>query len=55
MQEIQDAFDKNWKKTESTEAEEAGEDWAVRTQRMTPEEIQAATGTAAEGDARLAV
>ena len=27
------------------------EDWSVRTQRMTPEEIQAATGAAPEGDA----
>ena len=34
-----------------TETEEAGEDWSVRTQRMTPEEIQAATGAAPEGDA----
>ncbi len=31
--------------------EEAGEDWSVRTQRMTPEEIEAATGAAPEGDA----
>jgi dihydrolipoamide dehydrogenase len=34
-----------------TETEEAGEDWSVRTQRMTPEEIQAATGAAPESDA----
>lgn len=34
-----------------TEAEEAGEDWSVRTQRMTPEEIQAATGAEPQGDA----
>jgi dihydrolipoamide dehydrogenase len=32
-------------------AEDGGEDWAVRTQRMTPEEIQAATGTDAQGEA----
>ena len=32
-------------------AEEGGEDWAVRTQRMTPDEIRVATGTDAEGDA----
>ena len=31
--------------------EETGEDWATRTQRMTPAEIQAATGTATAGDA----
>jgi dihydrolipoamide dehydrogenase len=37
--------------TEETEAEEPGEDWSVRTQRMTPEEIQTATGAAPKGDA----
>jgi dihydrolipoamide dehydrogenase len=37
--------------TSVAEAEEAGEDWSVRTQRMTPEEIQVATGTAVAGDA----
>jgi len=31
--------------------EEGGEDWSVRTQRMTPEEIQAATGAAPDVDA----
>jgi dihydrolipoamide dehydrogenase len=36
---------------QETVTEEAGEDWAVRTQRMTPEEIQAATGAEPEGDA----
>jgi dihydrolipoamide dehydrogenase len=38
---------------EAARAEEAaeGEDWSVRTQRMTPQEIQAATGAAVEGDA----
>jgi len=34
-----------------TETEDTGEDWSVRTQRMTPEEIQAATGAAPGGDA----
>jgi dihydrolipoamide dehydrogenase len=38
-------------KTEQTEPEEPGEDWSVRTQRMTPEEIQVATGAAPKGDA----
>jgi len=33
------------------EEEEGGEDWSVRTQRMTPEEIQAATGAAPGVDA----
>jgi dihydrolipoamide dehydrogenase len=33
------------------EAEDGGEDWAARTQRMTPDEIRVATGTDAEGDA----
>jgi len=35
------------------EAPESGddEDWSVRTQRMTPEEIQAATGASSQGDA----
>ena len=31
---------------EEAEADAAGEDWAVRTQQMTPEEIQVATGSA---------
>jgi dihydrolipoamide dehydrogenase len=31
--------------------EAAGEDWSVRTQRMSPEEIKAATGVAVAGDA----
>jgi len=31
--------------------EDGEEDWSVRTQRMTPEEIKAATGTALQGDA----
>ncbi len=31
--------------------DEGGEDWSVRTQRMTPEEIKAATGAEAQGDA----
>jgi dihydrolipoamide dehydrogenase len=35
----------------ANETEEAGEDWSVRTQRMTPEEIQAATGAAPQDDA----
>ena len=37
-------------KTE-TQDEDDGEDWSVRTQRMTPEEIQAATGAEPQGDA----
>jgi dihydrolipoamide dehydrogenase len=32
-------------------AEDGGEDWAARTQRMTRDEIRVATGTDAEGDA----
>jgi dihydrolipoamide dehydrogenase len=37
---------------EATDAEETGEDWSVRTQRMSPAEIQAATAAAAvAGDA----
>jgi dihydrolipoamide dehydrogenase len=36
---------------ESANEQEDGEDWSVRTQRMTPEEIQAATGAAVAGDA----
>ena len=36
---------------ESANEQEEGEDWSVRTQRMTPEEIQAATGAAVAGDA----
>jgi dihydrolipoamide dehydrogenase len=36
---------------EAIETEEAGEDWSVRTQRMTPEEIQAATAAAPQDDA----
>ena len=36
---------------EPADAQEDGEDWSVRTQRMTPEEIQAATGAAVAGDA----
>ena len=37
---------------EDTDAEETGEDWSVRTQRMSPAEIQAATAAAAvAGDA----
>jgi len=36
---------------EAAQAEETGEDWSVRTQRMTPEEIQAATSAAVQGDA----
>jgi dihydrolipoamide dehydrogenase len=37
---------------EDTDAEETGEDWSVRTQRMSPTEIQAATAAAAvAGDA----
>jgi len=32
-------------------AEDDGEDWSVRTQRMTPEEIQAATGAEVQRDA----
>ena len=38
---------------ETVESEQGddGEDWSVRTQRMTPEEIKAATGTEAQGDA----
>jgi dihydrolipoamide dehydrogenase len=31
--------------------EEGEEDWSVRTQRMTPDEIKAATGTESQGDA----
>ncbi len=31
--------------------DDEGEDWSVRTQRMTPEEIKAATGKKAQGDA----
>jgi dihydrolipoamide dehydrogenase len=34
-----------------TQGEDDGEDWSVRTQRMTPEEIQAATGAEPQGDA----
>jgi dihydrolipoamide dehydrogenase len=36
---------------EPADAQEDGEDWSVRTQRMTPEEIQAATGAAVAVDA----
>jgi len=37
--------------SEKTETQDDDEDWSVRTQRMTPEEIQAATGAEPEGDA----
>ncbi len=38
-------------KAEEPEAEEPGEDWSVRTQRMTPEEIRAASGATPQGEA----
>jgi dihydrolipoamide dehydrogenase len=37
--------------TAESEQGDDGEDWSVRTQRMTPEEIKAATGAEAQGDA----